>query len=432
MPIAHAELGASSAHRWMNCPGSVRLSRGLPNKSTFAARYGTVAHTLGELALLCSPEDRMDFLEEQLGRAVDKDHPDIPVDRDMIIAVRMYVNYCGQLMPRSQHCQTELRVALKGYGHGKAGKVAADMFGTADFVSVRWDDRTLEIVDYKHGSGVTVEPADNPQLKYYAAGVLADLMQNKPDLADRVDTVITTVVQPRDDHLMPIRHYGYDKYAVINWVEEKLLPAAVRTTDPDAPLNPGEWCRFCPAQGVCPARREKQLERAKMLFEPQGELIVPEKPADKLTIDELRVVLDSAEDIIAWVKACQKLAHEMLEQNTLTDEEETQLGYKLVKKRAMRKFKGTDEEVADALCEEFGLGDDELFTKKLRSPAQIEKEIGSAAVKKSGVWSDLIVSESSGTTLARDDDTRPKVKRKQARDVFAPAGDGEDEDEGLL
>ena len=432
---AHAKLGASSASRWMNCPGSIRLSEGAPNQSSFQAREGTVAHTLGELALLCQPEDRYEFLEEQEGKAVDPDHPDIAVSRDMIHAVRQYVGYCGPRMSQAEFTELELRVSLKGYGRDKAGrKVALDMFGTADFVAV-FADGILEIADYKHGQGVTVEPLENPQLKYYAAGVLAKLAETDPKLYDKVDTVMTTVVQPRDDHLIPIRHHLYDVKELLAWVDDVLIPAAARTQEPDAPLATGEHCRFCPAQARCPERRRKQLEKAKMVFKKQDDRIIPEKSAQELTIDELRVVLDSAEDIISWVKSCQKYAHEALEQNTLGPDDQKSLGYKLVNKRATRKFSMADEQVADALCEEFGLGDDELFTQKLRSPAQLEKEIGIAKTKKSEVWRSLVVSESSGTTLARGDDSRPAVKKASAKDKFGTPDDDEDEDEdddGLL
>src|SRR5690606_26092408 len=48
---AHAELGASSAHRWMKCAGSIALSRGIPNVDSEYAREGTAAHELAEKCL---------------------------------------------------------------------------------------------------------------------------------------------------------------------------------------------------------------------------------------------------------------------------------------------------------------------------------------------------------------------------------------------
>ena len=48
---AHAELSASSSHRWISCPASVSASRGLADKSSEAALEGTVAHELAEECL---------------------------------------------------------------------------------------------------------------------------------------------------------------------------------------------------------------------------------------------------------------------------------------------------------------------------------------------------------------------------------------------
>ena len=42
----HAELGASTAERWMRCPASVALSKDTPNTASGYALEGTAAHTL--------------------------------------------------------------------------------------------------------------------------------------------------------------------------------------------------------------------------------------------------------------------------------------------------------------------------------------------------------------------------------------------------
>ena len=48
----HATLGASTASRWMACPGSVALSEGIPPRpGTIHAQEGTAAHALAELSL---------------------------------------------------------------------------------------------------------------------------------------------------------------------------------------------------------------------------------------------------------------------------------------------------------------------------------------------------------------------------------------------
>ena len=62
---AHASLGASSASRWMACPGSVRLSEGMPNISSDYAREGTAAHELAEMCLR-QGKPASAFLEQEI------------------------------------------------------------------------------------------------------------------------------------------------------------------------------------------------------------------------------------------------------------------------------------------------------------------------------------------------------------------------------
>mgnify|MGYP000296993732 FL=1 len=52
MSLAHAKLGASNAHRWLHCPGSVKAEEGFKDKGSVFAAEGTAAHELSELALM--------------------------------------------------------------------------------------------------------------------------------------------------------------------------------------------------------------------------------------------------------------------------------------------------------------------------------------------------------------------------------------------
>ena len=51
MPDVHALLGPSSAHMWMACPPSARLSEGIEDEGSEYAKEGTLAHRIGELLL---------------------------------------------------------------------------------------------------------------------------------------------------------------------------------------------------------------------------------------------------------------------------------------------------------------------------------------------------------------------------------------------
>ena len=48
---SHARLNASSSHRWMMCPPSVKLSERFADKPSLYAEEGTFLHELCELKL---------------------------------------------------------------------------------------------------------------------------------------------------------------------------------------------------------------------------------------------------------------------------------------------------------------------------------------------------------------------------------------------
>ena len=70
----HALLSCSGAHRWMNCPGSIKMSEGFPDKGSIYADEGTLAHEAGE-ALIDTGEISQEHIDK-----IDKfyaDHPEL-------------------------------------------------------------------------------------------------------------------------------------------------------------------------------------------------------------------------------------------------------------------------------------------------------------------------------------------------------------------
>lgn len=66
MATTHAKkCGPSAAHRWMVCPGSERLSEGMPDTPSKYALEGTAMHALAEMCLL-SGLSPMDFVGQEL------------------------------------------------------------------------------------------------------------------------------------------------------------------------------------------------------------------------------------------------------------------------------------------------------------------------------------------------------------------------------
>lgn len=366
----HSKIGASSAKRWMACPGSVRLCDGLPSTTSDYAAEGTAAHALAER---CLREKRTpcDYLHQTI--------EGFEVDEDMAEAVAVYVTYVNTLALDSE-LEIECRFSINSLHKG--------LYGTADAVLYNEKEKALHVIDYKHGAGVAVEIENNPQLLYYALGA-AMAKHNRG-----FSKVKLSVVQPRCPHEDgTIRTWEFDAVELLGWASE-LIEAVRRTEEPNAPLALGEHCRWCPAAGICPKLQETAIETAKQDFA-EGVRYDPAKLSDTL---ELLPTIE------AWAKAVREFAYAEAERGHCPP------GWKLVPKRATRKWR--DEEEATEYLRKYGMDDSDIYTSKIRTPAQIEKILGKA---KDDI-ADLVVAESSGHTLAPLSDRRQPIRADAAAD----------------
>lgn len=219
---AHSPLGASSAERWMNCPGSVALIQKLEmrqsDESEFA-KEGTLAH---EFAAKCLDSGRDAWEELEL--------PWLP---HMVEPVQVYLDEVRSLDVASSRMFLENKISSKRHPL---------FYGTVDAAIL--DGNCLHIRDFKFGAGVVVEVEGNPQILYYAFGML----QRFP----AVETVTLGIVQPRAHHAAgPVRVVEVTATEVRRWAEHELFPA-MDAVQFDSRLTPGPWCRFCPAKLICP------------------------------------------------------------------------------------------------------------------------------------------------------------------------------------
>lgn len=378
---AHSRLSASSAHRWIACPGSIRLSEqaGPQAPSKYAAE-GTAAHKLAEqcIALGMSAHDC-------IGDSITVDGENYEVDEEMAEAVQVYVDFAEAVAPAARQQAGEMTLELEK--KFSLHNIHKDLGGTAD-CTVWYKDGTVIVADYKHGSGVVVEPENNPQLMIYAAGVMQTLTGTVG-----VQKVRIVVIQPRAAHPSGevVRDWWVDGNRLADWALKTLKPAAQACDQPDAPLSAGEHCRFCPALGICPAHRDRALELARTDFE------TPRFPAPE-TLDPAHIakVLVFSELMSEWVGQIKGYAQQQMEAGVDVP------GFKLVRKRSVRKW--IDEAQAEEELRKV-LGDD-AFEHKLLSPAKAEK-----ATKKLGVSLDALMEKpDNGLVIASESDKRPAVR----------------------
>ena len=124
----------------------------------------------------------------------------------------------------------------------------------------------------------------------------------------------------------------------------------------------------------------------------------PAKIVAGLDNAELSTALDKAELIVAWVNLIRAEASQRADKGEMIP------NYKLVPKRAMRKW--TDEDAAmDILDDALGSIDEVVKIVTVAAAERVMK----AHKKDMKPLLPLIVKESSGTTLVRDDDARDGI-----------------------
>ena len=229
--IRHSILSPSTAARWTACPGSARAAAAAPGASSEYADEGSRAHAWAAAVLTGTTH-----------------HVAPPDDAEMARNVEIYTRHCRRLMDHADVHAVEAEVTLD------ALSPPTDMCGTCDFSAFFADRQELHIVDFKFGKGVLVMARNNPQLQYYAIGAMLHL--GLP-----VETVITTVVQPRFQGADPIRS------SVLSFAElvdfgTNLMARAREALRPDAPRVAGSHCKFCPARPSCPEYQRSRITAA--------------------------------------------------------------------------------------------------------------------------------------------------------------------------
>ena len=387
----HAVLGASSAHRWMNCPGSIRLIATMPWEppASSYAEEGTAMHLAAEQWLNSDLEPDWEF-ETFNGISLAPDCVEAVNDyRDTLLDDR--AKYGGSLLVERKFNLDTLRPG---------------MFGTNDACLVLCNDKVLRIYDFKGGAGVPVEVEGNPQLMYYGYGALLKYSGKYEIVALEL-----VVVQPRCPHRDgPVRRWRVDLIDAFDWAQD-LVEAANATDDPKAPLHAGDWCRWCPAAGSCKEHKKLAERQIDADFDVIEETPFPDpRLMDPAEIAALLPKLSIAED---WIRLVREFAHAEAEAGRVLP------GFKLVPKRGRRQWIASDDLVVQRAIG-LGLNKADCFTQKICSPNQLEKLLPKA---KRADLTDLWNTVSSGTTLVPDGDARPEITTGAAQFEALPAPD---------
>lgn len=371
-PQAHALLSASSAHRWLHCPPSAKLTAGVADAPSEAALQGTAAHALAEWELSkflgkCEPRPYSEYEDEEMRRYVAD-----------------YVAYVNEQYHKAQETTDDAVIYIEQ--HLDFSNVVPGGFGTGDCLVVA--DGTLHVIDLKYGLGVLVKAEWNPQMMLYALGALALF-----DALYDIEQVALTVFQPRRENLST---WTISVTELNKWAEQTLKPAAELAANGEGKFCAGTWCQFCRIASTCRARAEANLELAKFEFAPPAEL----------TQDEVAKVLAQIPELTRWASDVQDYA---LSQALSGERYE---GFKLVAGRSIRKY--TDETAVAEAAKAAGYRD--IYKRSLLTITAMEKLMGKKHF--SEILGNLVVKPEGKPTLVPVTDKRPELQVSTASDDF--------------
>ena len=362
----HSEIGGSSCARYMACPGSVKLSRGIPREtSSDAAEEGTKAHGLAELGLrnvLGNPSMPAPLFTDN--------YVPLPGDRDAVLS---YIDYVAGIYRGMK--EKDAGVVFGIEEKFNMDTIHPQMYGTADFWCYSPGKQELVVVDLKFGVGVEVHAKGNKQAMFYALGVLLGIQRP-------VKTVRICIHQPR----LPLGDKVKESIITVDdlvvFMEELKKAAYLATDGENPPLATGDHCRFCPAIKKCPAI---QGQVAKVTL----------NDVEKFkTIEEKLAVLPVLKNFIKSVES---------EMQALAAEDRLPEGYKKVARRGTRKWTHSQKETEWKLLK---AGVEIAEIKELVSPAQAEKRLPKEQRK---LVKGLCQIVSSGYTWAPEKSSRPPV-----------------------
>jgi hypothetical protein len=391
MAKQHATWSASATARNWHCAGALALAaQAKPQPESIHAARGTACHDIAERALRAGTSPSV-----YLGETVQTKEHAVIIDDELVRSATVYVEYVSK-QAEGRASWLEQRFALD------ALSPPFDAGGTADAVIHDWSARILEVVDLKNGMGV-VDVRENPQLRTYAVGALLA----NPGLP--VDTVTVTIVQPRVAHRDgPIRSETIAVADLLEWTGDLL--AAMRRSKMAADhyeqarhntvsldewaklwLRPGK-CVFCPAMPTCPAIRRQASDLAGMWFE-DGTAARPKNTPDTLSPEALAQTLGALDQLEAWIAAVRAYAKHQAESGVEVP------GYQLAETHGHRKWGSVDDLIV-ARLHDLGLTEDQIYDRKLRTPAALEKALGKGGADRiAGMW----VKPVTGRSLVRVD-----------------------------
>lgn len=430
----HSIFAPSASKRWLNCHQSLIGSLFEPDETSFEAAEGTVAHGIAEEWLRTGIKPKH-LIGTTIHYSENGKEFDIYVSKSMIDYLEEYVDWCvfegGEMYVETRVWFTDLMPYANADELEENPDATPIPFapqgGTADNIIIRGD--TIIITDLKYGTGVQVFAEGNTQALLYAYGSYRMFRETH-----NIRRVVIRIAQPRLDHMDEWEVTVEELEDFADYVKDQAksawsLNAKKRAT--------ADGCRFCRQAHNCAALAfamesavGADLEFLGTSFGEYEMSIIRDALSEEYRLRRADFGVLSTKDmakILPFRKVVENWFNrldEALEKRALKGEEIP--GMKLVEARTNRRY--LNEENVKEFLEFIGLEEDQVISRKLLTPNQLEavlKDIGGFSKESAPkLLEDLAYKPEGKPTLVPLTDKRPPIGGR-----FKDAFDDEDDDE---
>jgi hypothetical protein len=370
---SHAKISPSSFERAEKCSQSVRLSAlASPRLAGPEARSGTAAHALLER---CLSEELETF---ELGdiETVKVDGHEVEVDEEMLDHVQFNLDWIRLSMPKPLLIEKKVRLPFADEYLGSS------MYGYIDVATK--DGPPWTVADAKFGFNVV--EASTPQLGIYLLGLA---IESCPELDQEGLAGTVVILQPKA-RAEPVRTFDYT-WEDLRELRRRVIYALDRISRQEWHYGFGEWCRYCPAAGICPYLQAMTIDPALTAVSPSPEAVA----TGEFSVERLEETLDKAPVVEHFLKQLYATAEDYLIHGGKLRNR------KLVRKRTTRKW--INELKAVNELKALGV---EPYGFTVISPAQAEKRLPKG---KRGIIEKLSERPLGELTAAPKNDPKPEV-----------------------
>lgn len=412
----HRRFSPSQSERFLGCYGSTNLLDRTPVRpSSPYAVEGTKGHEVLEVALRNGIRRAKEAHEDYSSLCMEELNT---FNNQFYYSIQVSLNYIYDILDKYPDAVMYIETFVDPPLPAAPGEAGGYCDAAIHIPSIR----TLYVIDYKHGAGVSKAAKGNTQAMQYGSGFLFE--DNARVQPNDIDTVVLTIMQPRAFHEDGmIREYEVSPADLYEYTL-RLNDGVTENLKPDAPLRPGtDQCRFCDADTTCPAREAAALAAVGTTFRQIQQVnssVLPLPPT--MDIDRLALIRMHAPMLRKWLTSVDSHCEELARTGYSV------AGAKLVEAQAKRTWFGTEEEVAAKLSALAGVPLEDVKTTRLMNITSAEKLVVEEFKKRAGrgrkkaaaeagktALAFLTLKKSSGNlSLVDEDDPRPAVNRAQS------------------